>query len=82
VNKLNPNHPVSQEIDDDFMSKVLAVVVMKCGGRVEITAEEVREYSVNAQTLVTHIHPRSVELRLVGDEEASAILREHGGLPA
>ncbi|MGF6643137.1 hypothetical protein [Paraburkholderia sp. GAS82] len=83
--KLNPNHPVTQLMDDEFMHKLCAVLVMKLGGRAEITIADFHALGTymgnSAPVLVTHAHPESIELRLVDQREAESLAREHGGLP-
>lgn len=83
--KLNPNHPITQELDDEFMHKLAAVLVMKAGGNVEITGDDLRElvtmFPGDMPTLVTHMHPMSIELKLVSMTEGQRMAREHGGLP-
>jgi hypothetical protein len=83
--KLNPNHPVTQQLDDEFMHKLAAVLVMKAGGTAEITSEDLVElqelFAGDVPTLVTHVHDRSIELKLVSLTEGERMAREHGGLP-
>lgn len=83
--KLNPNHPVTQVLDDEFMHKLAAILVMQAGGKTRITAEDIQALTLlfgrDEPTLVTHCHADSIELKLVPRTEAERMAREHGGLP-
>jgi hypothetical protein len=83
--KLNPNHPVTQMLDDEFMHKLAAVLVMKSGGTAEITVDDLKDLHLlfpgDMPTLVTHFHSHTIELRLVSMSEGQRMAREHGGLP-
>jgi hypothetical protein len=83
--KLNPNHPVTQLLDDEFMHKLAAVLVMQSGGHATITIRDIHDlanrFDGEEPTLVTHCHKESIELKLVPRSEAERMAREHGGLP-
>ncbi|MDE1009994.1 MAG: hypothetical protein OSB38_30480 [Paraburkholderia fungorum] len=83
--KLNPNHPVTQMLDDEFMHKLAAVLVMQAGGEATITMHDLQalvlRFGGDEPTLVTHCHADSIELKLVCRTEAERLAREHGGLP-
>lgn len=82
---LNPNHPVTQAIDTEFLRKMCAVLVMKLGGRAEVTADDLHALSNmfegETPTLVTHAHARSIEFRLIPESEGLELAREVGGMP-
>jgi hypothetical protein len=83
---LNPNHEVSQALDQvDMVRKLCAVLVMKLGGRAEVSVEDLSELSAQFQgdfpTLITYAHESHIELYLVSSSEGMQIAREQGGLP-
>jgi hypothetical protein len=83
--KLNPNHPITQMLDDEFMHKLAAVLVMQAGGEATITMDDLQDLTLrfggDEPTLVTHCHADSIDLKLVSRTEAERLAREHGGLP-
>ena len=85
MTKLNPNHPVTQQLDDEFMHKVAAILVMKCGGRAEISLEDVEAFGAmfggETPTLVTKGGNETMEFWLVPISEAVKLAEKEGGLP-
>ncbi len=85
MKSLNPNHSVTQVITEDFMFKMVAVLVMKAGGNVEVTLQDLEDlnglFDGEMPILITHAHDRSIELKLVSEIDGNRIAREHGGLP-
>lgn len=85
MHKLNPNHPVAQMADDDFMHKIAAILVMRAGGKVTIKSEDLHALRASQggemPTLVTHVHKDSIDFVLMRESEAMELAREHGGLP-
>lgn len=83
--KLNPNHPVTQLLDDEFMHKLAALLVMKAGGEASITMGDLEDlralFDGEEPTLVTHCRTDVIELKLVPRNDAERMAREHGGLP-
>ncbi|RQZ08918.1 hypothetical protein DF105_01040 [Burkholderia stagnalis] len=83
--KLNPNHPVTQQLDDEFMHKVAAVLLMKLGGRAEISLEDVAAFGAmfggETPTLVTKSGNETMEFWLVPMSEAVKLAKEAGGMP-
>ncbi len=83
--KLNPNHPVTQQLDDELMHKLCAVLVMKAGGNAEITTEDLHElhamFAGDAPTLVTNFGQHAIKLTLVSLTEGRRLAAEVGGLP-
>jgi hypothetical protein len=76
---------VTQVLDDEFMHKLCAVLVLQAGGSARITVTDLEalhlRFGGEEPTLVTHAHADSIELRLVSRSEAERLAREHGGLP-
>jgi hypothetical protein len=85
LNKLNPNHPVSRALDEELMSKMLAILVQRLGGHVTITKGDIHELSSafggSGPALLTHIHTDNIELRVMSGTDGLVIAREAGGLP-
>lgn len=79
VNKLNPNNPVVQAADENWM-KIAALLVHKLGGDVLITDEDVSSFKPG-DTLALGEEGRSIRLKLVDQAEAARLLAKHGGRP-
>lgn len=83
--KLNPNHPVTQLLDDEFMHKVAAILVMKFGGRAEISLEDVEAFGAmfggETPTLVTKGGNETMQFWLVPMSEAVELAKQEGGMP-
>lgn len=80
---LNPNHPVTQLVND-HKEQFMALLVHKAGGRVLITREELLGFIVGGDKyLVTHVHPQddSIEFYLTTPEQAKELVNKHGGKP-
>lgn len=82
---LNPNHPVTQQLDDEFMHKIAAVLVMKAGGSAEVTCADLDAlrdlFAGDRPTLVTNCLRDVIELRLIPESQAIELARKAGGLP-
>jgi hypothetical protein len=83
---LNPNHPITQQMSDsDTQQKLMAILVMKLGGNVEITTDDIRELNAlfrgEAPVLVHWSHDTTLELKLLPMSEGLQLARENGGLP-
>lgn len=85
MKRINPNHPVTQALDDDLMHKIAAVLVMKNGGRAEITIDDLEQlqtiFGGEQPTLVTKFNSHNIEFWLVPESEAIELARVEGGLP-
>lgn len=83
--KINPNHPVTQLLDDEFMHKLCTVLVMQMGGSARITIADLEALQLRfggaEPTLVTHAHADNIELTLVSREDGEKLARQHGGMP-
>lgn len=80
--ELNPNHEVTQKVHDHW-HKFAALIMHKLGQtEVVITMDDIESLHANGgvnisvQELYEGIH-----LKLVGEEESKALLKQHGGLP-
>lgn len=79
---LNPNHPVTREMSDQWHK--LCALVMHKAGMVEckIRAYDMERLSAsNRANIVVESAGDTITLRLVGDQEAARLAREEGGLP-
>lgn len=84
MNELNPNHPVTREMREQW-HKLCALAMFKLGApEVDITSADIAEFeaALGAGASIT-VHPKDdvLELRLVNGAEAARLAREHGGLP-
>lgn len=83
--KLNPNHPVTQAFDDELMHKIAAILVMKAGGRAEVTPSDIENlvslFGGEMPTLVMKSGNEVIEFWLVPESEARELARKEGGLP-
>ena len=84
VEKLNPNHPMSQSItDNDTAIKLLTVLVHKIGGKATITAEDINALPADTVMLFdggSH-EMSSMCLEIVSRKEAERLVSKEGGLP-
>jgi hypothetical protein len=83
--KLNPNHEVTQALDDEMMHKVTAILVLKMGGRATITPQDIEDLNLmfpgQMPTLVSEFNHDSIEFWLVPEKEGRRLAAEEGGLP-
>lgn len=78
---LNPNHPLSQAAGDEFWYKIAAMMVVKNGGVVHLTAEDF-EAMPDKTFLSVRDAVDGVHLHLIDEATANALARKHGGLPS
>jgi hypothetical protein len=79
---LNPNHPVTKEIDEQWY-KICAVLMHKQGlTEVTITQADLESFLASGRANIS-VYPSGdiMTLRLHTDEEARKLAREAGGLP-
>lgn len=82
---INPNHPVTQVMDDQWHK--LCALALHILGRdtVVITATDLE--ALNARfpdggpIIVVHSHADCIELRLISAAEGARLAAKHGGLP-
>lgn len=84
MSELNPNHPVTQELCEQW-HKIVALI-MRAQGLTEliISPSEVQEAfsTLDGLNVTIRINDRQgVVLQLVSDKEAERLVREEGGLP-
>lgn len=72
---LNPNHPVTKELEHEW-HKLLMIFMVKQGvTRFEITPADVDRWTGgNYSNILAHAHRDTLEIRLIGDAEAARIL--------
>lgn len=84
MTRFNPNHPVTQALDDQW-HKLLALVLVKLGQeRVVLTSEDVAAVAARpgGTVVIAHASRGSIEVRIVTEAEGEALARKAGGLPA
>jgi hypothetical protein len=76
---LNPDHPVSQETEDQW-HKFCALLMAKLNQKkVTITAEDMESFvKSKATSIVVHVHNDCIDLSLVDDMEALQLLAQAG----
>lgn len=78
----NPQHEVTQHAQENW-HKLAALLLVKSGGRVVITADDIRELADGPrQAVVVHYHQDSIELYMVDDDTAQLLAADAGGLPS
>lgn len=77
----NPNHPVVQEVEDQWY-KLCAIVMFKLGAsEVEITSSDIQRFADSGRAnIVVHPINEVLTLKLVSDREAERLARKAGGL--
>lgn len=79
--ELNPNHPVTSAMNNQW-HKIVAVLLHKFGvSRVEITPQDLEAFSNSGLGAVTvRIENEVIELNLITFEEGERLARIEGGL--
>ena len=82
--ELNPNHPVTQEVRDQW-HKLCAVILHDMGMETfEVTSEQIESFvkAYGAKgAIVADTRGGRFVLRLVNEREAGRLARREGGLP-
>lgn len=78
--ELNPNHPVTQQMHDQW-HKLAALAVMKAGGHVVISMEDLGRLPPGGGITVQELDD-GLHLRLVDARTAEVLAKKEGGLPA
>jgi hypothetical protein len=83
VSSINPNHEVTQFMNDQW-HKLCAVLMQKQGIiSVDITARDIEALALSGRSnIVCDAKSDRIQLRLVTDEEAASLARQAGGLPS
>lgn len=84
VDELNPNHPVTRELHDQW-HKLLAFVLHRLSvPSLDITEDDIRSfqefYGEGGAIVCDTRRPNVLQLRLVGEDEARELARREGGL--
>jgi len=82
MDELNPNHPVTAGLHDQW-HKLLVLVMLKLErSAVTLTADDIERFANGPElAVVAHDRRNRIELRVVTMEEGERLAREHGGLP-
>lgn len=82
--ELNPNHPVVQEMREQW-HKLLAIVMTDFGvEEIEITPQMLEDFQAlygEGAAVVADTRGGKLTIRLVRGDEAARLAREEGGLP-
>lgn len=82
--ELNPNHPVTQELREQY-HKLLAFCMWKFGLReLVITSDELEKFvadHLDGINLAIEPKGRILKVRIVNDVEGARLARREGGLP-
>lgn len=79
MSELNPNHPVVNNIRDQWYKLAAILVNRTPGGKTVITLDEVQRMAGKAITIKETKF--GIELAIVSMEEGERLARQEGGLP-
>lgn len=82
MNELNPNHPVTNEVREQWY-KLCAIVLFKSGAtEIQITSADIDRFMASGMANIV-VRPKGdvITLKLVSDATAAKLAREEGGLP-
>jgi len=77
--ELNPNHPVTQSLHDQWHT-LCAFAVLKAGGHVVISMADLKSMPVGSTITVQELDD-GIHLRIVDRATAERLARKEGGLP-
>lgn len=84
IEELNPNHPVTNELREQY-HKLLAIVMWRFGmDRLVVTSEEIERFVTDHPGGINvAFEPKghNLTIRIVDDEEGARLARREGGLP-
>lgn len=84
VRKLNPNHPVAQFMDTEWV-KIVALLMYREGAAKTVIPEDVITKFVSHpgthNVAIRFVDGIGIEIFLVDDEAAECLARKEGGLP-
>ena len=83
MSEINPNHPMTQEMHDQW-HKIVAILMLKAGAReVLITEDDVALLAAEGDGAAVTVKntPGGLLLRIVDRETGQRLARENGGLP-
>jgi hypothetical protein len=81
MNAINPNHPVTQSVEENW-HKIVALMVLQQGGKVTIGCDEIESMIDGPpQVVVVKYAANSIDLWMVSEVEAQHMGREEGGMP-
>ena len=84
MSELNPNHPVTMAMHDNWHKIVAILLARDYNGKTEITQAEIQKWSqkYEGHSVVIKETEGKLKLWLVNQEEGERLIREAGGLPA
>lgn len=82
--ELNPNHPVTQEVRNQWHKLCALALFINGTPELEITSTDIDEFSAalgEGAAVACDTRGGKLTLRLVNGKEAARLAREEGGLP-
>lgn len=76
---LNPNHPVSQAVEKSIHT-ILSMVVLKCGGHITLTMEDLNALS-DEMACAVYEDAEGFHLEIITKDVARRLAKQNGGLP-
>jgi len=83
MSELNPNHPVTSEMREQYHKLVAFLLWKFCLGHYVVTSAELERFAADPRGTNLVVYPTGNELtlRLVSDDDARTLARRAGGLP-
>lgn len=75
---LNPNHPTTRMVSDQW-HKLAALAVVQAGGHVVITSADLA--TIQDKAIAVYENAEGLHMKIVSMAEAENLARVHGGLP-
>lgn len=80
MSELNPHHPTTKDMHDHW-HKIAALLLIHAGQKeVVITAADVAKLEEESVNIAIQERKDGLHVRLVSDEEASRLVKMHGGV--
>lgn len=80
MSEMNPNHPVTRAVSDQW-HKLAALLVNKAGGHVVIGASDFYDLGTDKSIVVQEL-PDGIHLTIIDNQQAMLLAAQHGGLPS
>lgn len=76
---LNPNHPVSQAVENSIHT-ILSMVVLKCGGHIVLTMADLNALT-DKMACAVYEDAEGFHLEIISKDRAHELAKANGGLP-
>lgn len=80
MSELNPNHPVTRAVSDQW-HKIAALLVNKSGGHVVTSASDFSDLGLDKAIVVWEL-PDGLHLTIIDNQQAALMACQHEGLPS